>query len=284
MAAADRLVLSKEGLKHGRHLGRFSFEAIESKATSREITLICDTGVINRNNSPGQPLFYTANDICVFKARERRPCMWFTLPAKTFFTEFQPWFARVKGAALAHEYDEPEDSDEDFVSNGDDSSDEQGDAEVLTLSEPGVKHGNLRGRFPFSKIIYRPSTGKLTLGCAITEENKHNTSYEAEFYTSHEPVTVYSYRGGRTSAWFTLAADTFFDEFQVWWDGIDGLPLPDKESYSQHEEEGERGIHHASVKADLAHESVQFLAGTSVKACGPLAAPMTMQETATLSA
>mmetsp|Transcript_22021 Transcript_22021/g.66052 ORF Transcript_22021/g.66052 Transcript_22021/m.66052 type:complete len:197 (-) Transcript_22021:1789-2379(-) len=149
MAAADRLVLSKEGLKHGRHLGRFSFEAIESKATSREITLICDTGVINRNNSPGQPLFYTASDICVFKARERRPCMWFTLPAKTFFTEFQPWFARVKGAALAHEYDEPEDSDEDFVSNGDESSDEQGDAEVLTLSEPGVKHGNLRGRFPF---------------------------------------------------------------------------------------------------------------------------------------
>ena len=105
-----------------------------------------------------------------------------------------------------------------------------GEVEFLELSQPAYKLGNVRGKFPFTRMAYRKSTGKVSLQCEITEENERNTRYEPEFYTSHEPVSVYSDRPG-VSAWFTLPAEPFFDEFQPWWKSHTGDYLPEKAEF-----------------------------------------------------
>ena len=76
---------------------------LDDVLTPRLLLLLRDA---HRANTPSRPLHYTSPSVHVFKAIDRRPCIWFTLPASVFFRTFQPWFASVYGAALAHEYDE----------------------------------------------------------------------------------------------------------------------------------------------------------------------------------
>jgi hypothetical protein len=87
------------------------------------------------------------------------------------------------------------------------------------------------------KIVYRISTKKLSLACDLNDEHHRNSAYEAEFYTSHEPVKVHSNRTGNEPLWFSVPADTFFDEFQQWWQGIAGNELPSKEAFDSEESE-----------------------------------------------
>eukprot|EP00037_Helgoeca_nana_P014590 m.136085 g.136085 ORF g.136085 m.136085 type:complete len:156 (-) comp22618_c0_seq19:2548-3015(-) len=117
------------------------------------------------------------------------------------------------------------------------SDDPDSDVEVLRLSQDGIKFGNISGKYPFRKIVYRISTKKLSLACDLNDEHHRNSAYEAEFYTSHEPVKVHSDRTGNEPLWFSVPADTFFDEFQQWWQGIAGNELPSKVAFDSEESE-----------------------------------------------
>eukprot|EP00038_Savillea_parva_P014292 m.215114 g.215114 ORF g.215114 m.215114 type:complete len:292 (-) comp27600_c0_seq1:201-1076(-) len=230
MGQSDKTQLSREGYKIGKVVGRFPFRTIECNKSTKELTLGCEVGLINRVNTPSKPVCYSAEDVCVLKTVGYRPYVVFTLPAKVFFDEFQPWYTKQMGAPVPHEY---ETGDEPIPTSPGIQLDESSPPSpigsmsvMLKLPQSGV---DCKSGKPFTHVTFWPETQTITLGDDDTAAFKSTKPFTPEFFTTQSEVTIYrSIKGAAPSPWFTLLPKVFFTEFQPWLADTLGEALPDK--------------------------------------------------------